>query len=79
MLMAAKLEQPISPSFTRMIGLLTEQEQRFVTKAQLISLEADILFQLGFDFNFSGPMQSLERFLRILDYDFNKTVCEMSF
>jgi hypothetical protein len=32
MLLAAKLEQPISPSFTRMIALLTEEEQKLVTK-----------------------------------------------
>lgn len=31
-LMAAKLEQPISPSFTRMINLLTEDEKKFVSK-----------------------------------------------
>ena len=30
MLMAAKLEQPISPSFSRMIALLTEEEQKLV-------------------------------------------------
>ena len=39
-LMAAKLEQPISPSFSRMISLLTEQEQKHVTKQGLIDLEA---------------------------------------
>lgn len=32
MLMAAKLEQPISPSFVRMINLLTEDEQKNVNK-----------------------------------------------
>ena len=31
-LMAAKLEQPISPSFSRMITLLSEAEQKHVTK-----------------------------------------------
>ena len=42
-LMAAKLEQPISPSFTRMINLLTEDEKKFVSKQQLIDLEYHIL------------------------------------
>ena len=79
MLMAAKLEQPISPSFTRMISLLSEDEKRFVTKQSLIEMEAEILRKLGFDFNFPGPIQSLERYLRILDYDTSKTVQEMSF
>ena len=31
-LMSAKLEQPISPSFTRMINLLPEEEKKHVTK-----------------------------------------------
>ena len=34
---------------------------------------------LGFDFNFPGPVQSMERFLRILDYYLNKTIYDMSF
>ena len=54
-LMSAKLEQPISPSFTRMINLLSEQEREYVTKQSLIDLEAQILIKLGFDFNFPGP------------------------
>jgi hypothetical protein len=79
MLMAAKLEQPISPSFLRMINLLSDDEKRDVNKANLIALETDILFKLGFDFNFPGPIQYLERFLRVLDYDMNKNVQEMCF
>ena len=31
-LMSAKLEQPISPSFTRMINLLSPEEKKNVTK-----------------------------------------------
>jgi hypothetical protein len=31
-LLSAKLEQPISPSFSRMIGLLAEEERTLVTK-----------------------------------------------
>jgi len=34
---------------------------------------------MGFDFNFPGPVQSMERFLRILDYDQNTTVYDMAF
>jgi hypothetical protein len=69
--MAAKLEQPISPSFTRMISLLTEEEKKSVTKQKLIDLETNILIMFGFDFNFPGPLQSMERYLRLLDYDLN--------
>jgi hypothetical protein len=77
-LMAAKLEQPISPSFNRMINLLPENERKHVSKAQLIELEQDIIRQLGFDFNFPGPLQSMERFLRLLEYDQNLSVVEMT-
>lgn len=62
-----------------MINLLTEDEKKFVSKQQLIDLEYHILQILGFDFNFPGPVQSMERYLRILDYDLNKTIYDMSF
>ena len=39
-LMSAKLEQPISPSFSRMISLLTDEEQKLVSKKELIDLES---------------------------------------
>jgi hypothetical protein len=54
--MSAKLEQPISPSFSRMISLLTDEEQKLVSKKELIDLEENILVALGFDFNFPGPV-----------------------
>lgn len=78
-LMSAKLEQPISPSFTRMINCLPEDERKYVTKSQLIDLEANILVQMGFEFNFPGPIQSMERYLRILGYDLNSIVYDMAF
>ncbi len=78
-LLAAKLEQPISPSFTRMISLLTEEEKKLVTKQKLIDLETNILITFGFDFNFPGPIQSMERYLRLLDYDLNTQLYEMCF
>jgi hypothetical protein len=55
-LMSAKLEQPISPSFTRMINLLTDEEKKYVSKQSLIDLEAQILIKMGFEFNFPGPI-----------------------
>ena len=79
MLMAAKLEQPISPSFVRMINLLSEEEQKSVDKKFLIELEAAILVKLGFDFVVPGPIQTMERFLRLLNYDDNKIVNDMAF
>lgn len=55
-LMSAKLEQPISPSFTRMINLLNDEEKKYVNKPMLIEMEAQILTKFGFDFNFPGPI-----------------------
>ena len=78
-LLAAKLEQPISPSFSRMISLLTEEEKKLVTKQKLIDLETNILITFGFDFNVPGPIQSMERYLRLLDYDLNTQLYEMCF
>lgn len=78
-LMSAKLEQPISPSFTRMINLLSTDEKKIVTKESLIELESDIIIKLGFDFNFQGPMQTLERYLRLLNYDMNDVVSNLGF
>jgi hypothetical protein len=56
LLMAAKMEQPISPSFLRMVQLLTDEEQKQVSKDSLIDLEARIIQTLGFDFGFPGPI-----------------------
>ena len=55
-LMSAILEQPISPSYTRMINLLTDEEKQYVSKQSLIDLESQILIKLGFDFYFPGPI-----------------------
>jgi len=54
--MAVKMEQPISPSFLRMVQLLTDEEQKQVSKDSLIDLEARIIQTLGFDFGFPGPI-----------------------
>ena len=62
-----------------MVNLLSSEEKKTVTKQSLIDLESDILVKLGFDFNFPGPIQSMERYLRILGYDLNRTVFDMGF
>lgn len=41
-------------------------------------LEVDIVTKLGFDFIVPGPIQSLERYLRLLDYHQNDLIMEMS-
>jgi hypothetical protein len=79
LLLAAKLEQPISPSFSKMINLIPDDERKNLTKEILIDLEGDILIRLGFDFNYPCPIQTMERFLRILNFDFNKVVYDMCY
>lgn len=69
LLMAAKLEQPISPSFNRMIALLPAVEQKRITKKQLIDLEEKILCALEFSLHSAGPIAFLERYQRIFDID----------
>jgi len=79
LLLAAKLEQPIQPSFNRMINLLSDSEKKHMTKDSLVDLECKIIFELNFDFNFPGPMESVERYLRIMEYDHKKIVYDMSY
>ena len=62
-----------------MIDLFTDAEKKYATKNHLIDLEANMLIVFGFDFNFPGPIQSMERYLRILNYDFNKIVYDISY
>ena len=78
-LMAAKLEQPISPCFSKMILYLSDEEKSLVSVESMIELEADILKVLSFDFNFSSPIQSMDRYLRLMGYDQNQVVYDMSF
>ena len=62
-----------------MINLLGDEEKKYVSKKALIDLEANIIMTMGFDFNFPGPIQSMERYLRLLGSDLNKTIYDMAF
>ncbi len=64
-IVAAKLEQPMTPSINRMIKLLAKEEQEYVDKTQVILLEQKMLNDLSFDFNYPSPLPFLERYLRI--------------
>ena len=72
MLMAAKLEQPISPSFNRMLALLPSAEQTRITKQDLVNLEEKILIALEFGLHAAGPIPFLERYQRIFGFDEEK-------
>lgn len=76
--MSAKLEQDTSPSFNRMISLLNNREYKMVSKQALVDLEYDIILRFGCDFNFPGPVETLERFLHVLGYGKNDKVIRLS-
>ena len=57
-----------------MINLLSDQEKENVSKQNLIELESKVIAKLGFNFVIPGPIQSMERYLRLLDYDVGRMV-----
>ena len=65
MLLAAKLEQPMFPSFERMINLIPHHQQQGMTNKTLVKLEETILKELEFKMHYAGPLPFLERFLRL--------------
>ena len=62
-----------------MILYLSEDEQKNVSKQDLLDLEHDILVRLGFDITFTGPVECMERYLRLLDFDKNKVIYDMCY
>lgn len=66
MLMAAKLQQPVSPSFNKMIEQLPDKHRHQVKKQELIDLEFFIVSTLQFDVQWAGPLISLQRYLHVL-------------
>jgi len=62
MLMGAKVEQPISPSFNRMLALLPTVEQKRINKQDLVNIEEQILIELQFSIHYTGPIPFIERY-----------------
>ena len=73
-LMAAKLNQPVSPSFNRMIEQIPEDKRQAVSKSALIQLEFKIVTALEFELQWAGPMVTLERYLYLLGFHKNTQV-----
>jgi hypothetical protein len=69
LLLAAKLEQPMFPSFERMINLIPPHQRQGMNQRELVLLEEVILKELEFNMHFAGPIPFLERFLRLLEID----------
>lgn len=78
LLIGAKLEQPKHPNFMNMINALEDLNGDKCKKEDLVELEEKILRLLGFDFNFNGPKQFLDKYLRVLGYDNNTKVNQMA-
>lgn len=72
LLLAAKLEQPMSPSFQRMVNLLPEETRAAVTKQRLVAMEESIIKELNFQMHYAGPIPYLCRFQRIFNVDLEK-------
>jgi hypothetical protein len=61
-----------------MINALEDLNGDKCKKEDLVELEEKILRLLGFDFNFNGPKQFLDRYLRVLGFDSNAKVNQMA-
>jgi len=61
-----------------MIYALNDVNGDTVKREDLIDLEQKILRQFGFDFNFVGPKQFLDRYMRILELDNKPKVYKMA-
>jgi len=77
MILGAKCEEDTSPSINRMINLLSCSEQRYVTKKAVIDLEASIVLKFGFEFNYIGPIESSQRYLRLINKNKNEKINKM--
>ena len=62
LMMAAKLNEPINPSFAVMNQLLTNQFNLSLDRDHFIALETKIIFTLEFDMQWISPAMFLERF-----------------
>ena len=68
-LMSAKLEQPISPSFNRMVRLVEDEWSIQIGKQELIVLEEKIIKTLDYELHYTCPIVFLERYQRIFGLD----------
>jgi len=63
LLIAAKLEEPISPSFKKMIKLLPIDLQAETTKPELLKLEKFVITTLQFNLQWVGPLVYIDRLI----------------
>ena len=68
-MLAAKLNQSLKPSFNLTVSLLPQSLQTLVSRHSFLELERDILRVLEYDITFYSPVTFLERYLRICEFD----------
>lgn len=68
-LVAAKVEEPISPSVNIMRSLLEEFFDITLEKQNMLDMERQILLVLEFSVHHVSPISLMERYLRIFDID----------
>ena len=73
-LLAAKLEQPMQPSFRRLIAYLEKEHATTVERQEVVDLEENILRSFNFSMQYVSPIPFLERFLRIFGLDQKENV-----
>ena len=67
--MAAKLEEPMQPSFARMVTLVKNEWDFSLDKEELVQLERQVMIVLNGDLLSITPIFFLERFQRIFGVD----------
>jgi hypothetical protein len=73
-MIAAKVEQPTIPRFSRILQLLPKEEADKMSVHELYDLELKVLSTIGFDVGMPSPTTYLERFLRIMKMDKKKMI-----
>jgi len=68
-LMAAKLEEPVQPSFKRMVRLVLKEWNFSTTREELVDLETSIIRLLDMDLITPGPLFFMDRYQRVFGLD----------
>ena len=63
--MAAKIEEEIQPSISRMIELMDEKNSVELDHAEVVECEEDVIRTLDFNLRRVSPIFFLERFIRL--------------
>lgn len=68
-ILAAKICEPYTPSFKKMLFLAAQSWNVEIKHAKLLAMESRIVLACNFDFKFDNPLTFLERFLRLYGLD----------